>query len=304
MQVGYAWLGKIMQLKGTDVIIEDIPGSGDQSAAKQMQQFMTDHFCLVSNKDQLASLKQMKDKRCNSSRAWKEQATELLSSIGVAVKDLKKHHKRRLADAAKAESQEKKRQKAQEQEKASQEVDEVKQSTLLAAWQVPFTVNVSEMQTIPEVASMAEAKFELLFLIKVPFKTDWESSAMTGTMNKWLETFQKRELCQKQRCVSAPLTKAMGSDNCIQSFVTLVKGAKVDIFDETQVPPHMATPSILGFLDDCIYYFFEPEMTGSLRFQCTGELEGMIIRVLWPWSICVAALFMYLQAGCTALLAT
>ena len=296
MQVGYAMLGKLMQRDGTDVNIQDIPD--DQSATEKMQTFMSDHFCLVSNKDHLASFKDMKllvielklkttkeglEETVQKAQGMKEQASELLGSIGVAVKDLKKHHRRRQADAAKAESQEKKHLKAQEQEKASQEVDEVKRSTLLAAWQVPFTISISEMQAIPEIASMTEAKFELPFLIKVPFKTTWESSAMKGTMNKWLETFQKHELCQKERCVSAPLTKPMGSDHCTQDFVTLVKDAKVDIFDENEVPAHMksmmATPSILGFLDDCIYYFFEPEMTGSLRYQHTGELEVMIIRV-------------------------
>ena len=313
MAVGYAWLGQSMVVEGLAVTVKPFPEDSD--ATDEMLKLMDLHFCMVSKKESLRCLKSMQnlvselktktnkeglDESVKAIQALKEQAGELISSIMVGVKDLKKHHKRRQADKAKADSEAKKRQKVANDEKTAQEIAEVKRSTLLATLQVPFTINGDAMQTIQELKSISEADFQAPFLITSSFKQDWDNTTMMTTMAKWWDSFQKDKTCQKQRCVSAPVSKVLGSDICLESFDKFLNGVTgVKFMDVSGAPGHMqammGTASLLGFLDDCVYYFLELEMTGSLRYQYCGEVEVMIARVAWL-CVCVVSCYLVVMA--------
>ncbi|CAE7828810.1 unnamed protein product [Symbiodinium sp. CCMP2592] len=298
MKIGYLWLGQTMQVDGLEVTSEQIGESEQDKVGQQIQECMN-QFCFVSVKEQLCPLNEMAalvnqlkaqttkddlEKIVQSLQRKKEQASELMSSIGVAVKDLKKQHKRRQQDAAKTESQEKKRQRQQNEEKATQEVAEVKRSALLASWQVPFTIDAKEMMAIPEIDSFNAADWTKPFLIKVASpKEHWESEQMGSTLSRWRETFPTHPLCLKQRCVSAPIARNMGAEACMKSFDDMLKEVEASKFlESSEIPDALkeafSTPTIHGFLEDCVYYFLEPEITGSLRYQHEGELDVMIVR--------------------------
>ena len=118
MGIGYAWLGSQLKAENaekTEVKVEPMNDKGaEDSLAKRHQEelvrLVSGHFQLVSSPESLeslsmiqetiASIKDMKEqealnKLVEGIKLKKDMASELQTSINVAVKDLKKNHARR-----------------------------------------------------------------------------------------------------------------------------------------------------------------------------------------------------------------
>ena len=301
MNVGYVWLGKRLSQDTDQTKVSVLDLGAEENGMAVMTKLMDDHFQLVSDKAKLQSLVMLQQKVAElktmtskaeleeavaSLAASKEQAAELLSSIGVAIKDLKKNHKRRKADQLKEETAQKKRQNQQNEEKNDAGKAEVQRSLQLANLSIPFNIEKEKMTPIREVESITAEQIkpfdEPLVITKANLK-DFHSDTVNVTLQKWQESFPKHDLCQKQRCVSAPMTKAMGSETCLQCLASVCKDAKVPFIPDSDLPSHLKqlaeTPSLMGFREDCMYFFCEPEMTSTMRYQTLGDMDVMVARV-------------------------
>ena len=185
----------------------------------------------------------------------------------------------RKKDEKKHEAEQKKMEQQLKQQCAARTSEEAMRSTMLASLITPFTLKGESMQAIPVISSKGNC--EKPFIVKADLGDSWGDSDVPKTLNVWKESFPKQELARTCRCVSAPLKENMGSAAACKAFHTFVENHLDAKFIDS--PPTIAavvdTPNLLGFMSDCVYFFMEPEMGATLRFQVEGSMDVMIARV-------------------------
>ena len=179
----------------------------------------------------------------------------------------------------------KKKDLAKKQEAAAQANDEAVRSTMLASLTVPFNVDKAKMKALKKFEEIenSESCVSEPFLLQMDLPASWKDTELVKTLQLWSGSFQKQDLARKNRCVAAPLRPNMGADAVIKAFNSVAAKvfAKTKVLDAppASIAAVVDVPNLLGFMQDCVFFFLEPELGATFRFQVEGSLDVMIARV-------------------------